>query len=117
LAQRYRSPAKGGPKVGDLLQKSPFLARQMIGFCFLTGKKICYNGAMKLTRKESENARKRGLAYEQDMVIEGIHLEADEKAFFEQLDADAINYEDGVKRAKEFARKKIRERQVVPAAE
>jgi hypothetical protein len=61
---------------------------------------------MKLTRKEAEEARKRRLAYEHSMAIEGIHLTDEEKALLDQADRERMGYEEGIRFAEDWLRKK-----------
>lgn len=60
---------------------------------------LLYNDMMTLDEKSARAARKRALAYEANMAVEGMVLRAEDKALADQLDAQAVGYEDGVERA------------------
>lgn len=76
--------ALGGQAVCGLLEKPTLLL---------------YGMMMTLDKKSAREARKRALAYEANLAVEGIALHTQDKAFTEQLDAEAVGYAEGVERA------------------
>ena len=51
---------------------------------------------MKLSPKEAAEARARALAYEANMAVEGLRIHPDDRAFIDQIDADAVGYEEAI---------------------
>ena len=67
----------------------------------------CYNKRMsRLSEKEAEQARRRGLAYEHSMLIEGITLTPEIKAMVDHVDAERMGYEEGVQYGIEWLRQR-----------
>lgn len=52
---------------------------------------------MKLSPKEAAEARERALAYEANMAIEGMVLDAEGRALADRIDAEGVGYEEGVR--------------------
>ena len=51
---------------------------------------------MKLSPKEAAEARARALAYEANMAVEGLHIHPDDRAFIDQIDADAVGHDEAM---------------------
>ncbi len=56
---------------------------------------------MKLTEKQAIEARNRALDYEANMAIEGLALSAEGRALADNIDREAMGYEDGVQAVKD----------------
>ena len=61
---------------------------------------------MKLSIEEAKEALRRGRAYERSMAIEGIHLTADEVALIDEIERKRMGYEEGIRHAEDWLRRK-----------
>jgi hypothetical protein len=61
---------------------------------------------MKLTVEEAAEARRRRLEYEHSMAIEGIHLTAEEKSVFDEIERLRLGHDDAFRFVEDWLRKK-----------
>lgn len=66
---------------------------------------------MKLSEKEAAEAKKRGEAYENDLAIEGIFLDAADREIIDTIEREGMGYDEGVR----YATQRLKERGVIPA--
>lgn len=72
----------------------------------------CDNTIMKLSGKEAAEAKKRGEAYENDLAIEGIFLDAADREIIDTIEREGMGYDEGVRYATQRLRRRVLDKPV-----